>query len=354
MNARVPFAERGGRLRGLLDLATGCYPAFLFGGSLGDLVPVFHFHDVTTEAFEPQLRHLADNGYRTIDCDQLARLVVDGVHPGPRSVALTFDDAWVSAWSVALPLLKQYAMRAVVFAIPGRIEDGEARRFVSWPQLREMHASGVFDVQSHTRSHAMIFADDALLDFVTPGFAREPFLNHPVTTINGHVASIASSDLGTPLYLRRSRMSDARRYFAAEAAADRCRAHVRQHGGADFFARPEWQHELRAIAGNATGCFEDDESRAAAIRRELAEGRSLLNEQLGATSVKHVALPWGVSGALTRSVLQSTGHETAFAERPLLRRGVRAGDDRFQLMRLNNKFLTCLPGRGRRWFFSAV
>ena len=43
----IPFGERGGTARGLLDLATGCYPAFLFGGGLGDLLPVFHFHDVT-------------------------------------------------------------------------------------------------------------------------------------------------------------------------------------------------------------------------------------------------------------------------------------------------------------------
>ncbi len=363
MSARIPFAERGGRLRGLLDLATGCYPAFLFGAPLGDQVPAFHFHDVTRESLEPQLRYLAENGYRTIDCDQIAHLVVDGVRPEPQSVALTFDDAWASVWSVALPLLRQYAMRAIVFAIPGRIEDDlESARlkprvtspFVTWAQLRELHASGVFDVQSHTRSHAMIFSDAELLDFVSPDFAREPYLNHPVTTMNGHVAAVESSDLGTPLYLRRSRMSDARRYFADESAADRCRRHVAQHGGAGFFERPDWRRELTTIAAQPNGRFEDDESRTAAIRRELADGRDLLNSQLGTTSVKHVALPWGVSGSLTREALQATGHQTAFAERPLRRRALRAGDDRFQLMRLNNKFLTCLPGRGRRWFFSAV
>jgi hypothetical protein len=363
MSARIPFAERGGRLRGLLDLATGCYPAFLFGGPLGDQVPAFHFHDVTRASLEPQLRYLAENGYRTIDCDQISRLVVDGVHPGPQSVALTFDDAWASVWSVALPLLRQFAMRAIVFAIPGRIEDdSESDRlkpratspFVTWPQLRELHSSGVFDVQSHTRSHAMIFSDAELLDFVSPDFAREPYLNHPVTTMNGHLAAVQSSDLGTPLYLRRSRMSDARRYFADESAADRCRRHVAREGGAAFFDRPDWRRELTTIAANPHGRFEDDESRSAAIRRELADGRDLLNAQLGTTSVRHVALPWGVSGSLTRDALQVTGHETAFAERPLRRRALRAGDDRFQLMRLNNKFLTCLPGSGRRWFFSAV
>src|SRR5471030_3000425 len=155
MRARVPFAERGGRLRGVLDLATGCYPAFLFGGSLGDLLPAFHFHDVTREWLEPRLQYLVENGYRTVACDEIARFVVGGVRPVSRSVALTFDDAWASAWSVARPLLEQYGLRAILFAIPARIDDsGGDSRFVTWAQLRELHTSGVFDVQSHTRSHA--------------------------------------------------------------------------------------------------------------------------------------------------------------------------------------------------------
>jgi hypothetical protein len=70
--------------------------------------------------------------------------------------------------------------------------------------------------------------------------------------------------------------------------------------------------------------------------------------------VKHVAMPWGVSGTVARQALEATGHELAFAERPFLRRAIRAGDDRYQLMRLNGRFLTCLPGRGRQWFFSTV
>jgi Polysaccharide deacetylase len=354
MSARVPFAERGGRLRGLLDLATGCYPAFLFGGSLGSMVPAFHFHDVTRDALEPQLRYLVDNGYRAIGCDEIARFVVDGVHPGPRSVALTFDDAWESVWSVALPLFRQLGLRGILFAIPARIGDTPGSPFVTWAQLRELQASGAFDVQSHTRSHAMMFSDAELLDFVTPRFAREPYLNHPVTALNGGVAAVESDALGTPLYLRRSRMSDARRYFADEDVAERCRRHVAEHGGARFFDRPDWRRELTAIALGARGRFEDDSERRTAIRRELADGRALLNEKLGGTTVRHVALPWGISGTLTREALKDTGHETAFAERPLLRRGLHAGDDRYQLMRLNSKFLTCLPGRGRQWFFTAV
>jgi hypothetical protein len=355
MTARVPFAERGGRLRGVLDLATGCYPAFLFGGSIRDLVPAFHFHDVTRGWLEPRLRFLVENGYRTVWCDEIARLVIDDVRPAPKSIALTFDDAWESVWSVALPLLKQYGLRAILFAIPGRVAEtpGDSP-FVTWAQLREIHASGVFDIQSHTRLHAMIFAGDEIVDFVRPGFEHEPLLNRPVTAMNGHVATIGPDALGTPLYLRRSRMSDARRYNADETTADRCRRHVAGHGGSRFFERANWRGELQAIAAPGHGSFESDDARAAAIRDELASGRALLNQRLGTDAVKHVALPWGVSGVLTRHALEATGHVTAFAERPFLRRCIRAGDDRFQLMRLSGRFLTCLPGRGRQWFLTTV
>jgi hypothetical protein len=355
MTARVPFAERGGSVRGLLDLATGCYPAFLFGGSIGDQLPVFHLHEVTREWLEPRLQYLVENGYRTVTSDEIARLVIDGVRPGPRSVALTFDDAWESSWSVALPLLKQSGLRATVFAIPARVaEDGTASPFVTWSQLGELLASGVFDVQSHTRSHAMIFSSAEVVDFVTPAFAEEPLLNRPITSMNGRVESVGADALGTPLHVRRSRMSDARRFLADQAVAARCREHVAANGGRAFFDRPVWRKELARLASPAAGHFERDEERTATIAHELAEGRALLNERLGTTTVKHVALPWGIAGRVTRQMLAATGHVTAFAERPGLRRSVRAGDDRFQLMRLSGKFLTCLPGRGRHSFFTTV
>jgi len=363
----VPFAERGGAVRGLLDLATGCYPAFLFGGPVGAL-PVFHFHDVTRAWLEPRLQYLVDNGYRTVTCEEIARLVIDGVDPGPRSVALTFDDGWASAWTVATPLLRQLNLRAILFAIPGRMTDAAAPRptladggalpspaspaFVTWPELRAMHGSGVFDVQSHTRSHAKVFCDSAVTGFVRPGVAGDP-LDKPLASANGSVRFVEPDALGTPLYLQRSRMSDARRFLPDETTAERCRRLVAERGGAAFFERPDWHAELGRLA-EGNGRFETDDEREAAIEAEITESRRLLNEGLRTTTVRHVALPWGIAGNVTRRALRSSAYVTAFAERPLQRRGVRAGDDRFGLMRLNGKFLTCLPGRGRQWFFNAV
>jgi hypothetical protein len=364
----VPFAERGGAVRGLLDLATGCYPAFLFGGPVAAL-PVFHFHDVSRAWLEARLQYLVENGYRTVTCDEIARLVIDGVDPGPKRVALTFDDGWASAWTVATPLLKQLGLTAILFAIPARISDAAATRptiadagahagsaaspaFVTWPELRAMHASGVFDIQSHTRSHAKVFCDSAVTGFVTPGVAGDP-LDQPLESDNGSVRFVEPDALGTPLYLKRSRMSDARRFLPDDATAERCRQFVTNNGGPGFFARPAWRNELERLA-QGNGRFETDNEQKAAIADEIQQGRTLLNDGLGTTTVQHVALPWGIAGDVTRHALRDSAFRTAFAEQPLRRRGVRAGDDRYGLMRLNGKFLTCLPGRGRQWFLTAV
>jgi hypothetical protein len=202
----------------------------------------------------------------------------------------------------------------------------------------------------------MMYASAEITGFVEPGFAREPMLNRPLTSpsVNGTAQFLSPDDLGSPIYVRRSRMSDGRRFIPDSRAEARCRDIVATSGGAEFFRCGDWRMTLSKAAAGAAGRWETDEERAAAIRDELVHGRELLDAKLAPHAVRHVALPWGIAGDVTRSMLASTGHATAFAERPLRRRGVRAGDDRYGLMRLNGKFLTCLPGKGRTWFFRAM
>src|SRR5689334_5710951 len=109
----VPFEERGGRLRGALDVIAGRYPAFVFGADVGDRLPVFHFHECTVPLLERAFSYLVENGYQTIVSDDVAALVRQGRHPGSRRVMLAFDDAWASLWIVAGPLLRRFGLRAV-------------------------------------------------------------------------------------------------------------------------------------------------------------------------------------------------------------------------------------------------
>ena len=248
----VPFSERGGVLRGCLDLVTGHFPAFVFGGPVGALLPVFHFHDVTQADLEPKLAHLAENGYRTLNAAEVSAYVRGDLKPLSRAVALCFDDAWASLATVAGPLLKKHGLTAITYAIPARMTE-ETRAdspFVSWSQLAELHASGVVDVQSHTYSHSMMFASDVPTGFVEPGYQRTPLLNRPQLLPPPALRLLTPADLGAPLYVTRSRMSDARRVEVPIDARARCVNLVAQEGGEAFFDQTDWRDQLRAAAGD--------------------------------------------------------------------------------------------------------
>jgi hypothetical protein len=372
-SARVPFAERGGHLRGVIDLATGVYPAFLFGGAVGRQIPVFHIHEVTPATLAPLLQHVAENRYQTVTADEISIFVRTGRVPRDRAVALTFDDARASVWTVAAPLLRRHGLRAITFAIPARVADAPAVRptmedgagdpgsedesavpFATWPELKALQASGVIEVQSHTLTHAAVFCGAEPNGFVTPAYAAWPRLNRPLLSDDGPLRFLEPEQLGAPLYPWRSRMSDGLRFLIEPDVVERLTAHVASRGGAQFFERPGWQGELRTQVPASPGTFETPEARDRAIARELAEGREALDARLGRGTVKHVALPWGVSGRLTAGMLERAGYLTAYAERIFHPKRVRHGSDPYWLMRLNGKFIPCLPGGNRRTFFSTV
>jgi hypothetical protein len=362
-HARVPFGERGGRVRGALDFLAGRYPAFLLGGGIGRLLPVFHFHQTTASELEPKLQYLAENGYRTVTSAAIAGLVRDGVAPPPRSVGLAFDDAWSSLWTVAGPLLRRYNMQRIREAAAVRPTTAEgpvdpvtldagADPLVTWPELQRLHGDGTFDVQSHSLTHSLMFAAPVVADFVSPAFTRESPLNRPRLDRDGPLRFLSADALGAPLYIRRSRLSDARRFFPDPDASARCVAHVADHGGPRFFERADWRAELRRVAGRVRGDFEDEAARNAAIERELQGARDALEARLSGHTVDHICLPWGVAGRVTWKALERCGYRTAFANRFRGRFAVASGDDPYALKRLANRHIFALPGRGRRRLFS--
>lgn len=372
----VPFGERGGRLRGGLDLVAGRYPRFVFGGSLGHLLPVFHFHDETRADLEPKLQYLALNRYRTVNADDIAAFITGGRLP-ERAVALHFDDAWASVWTMAGALLKQYGFQAVLYAIPGRTDDADTCRprdttttdgspFATWPELRALGDEGSFDIQSHTFSHAMVSTASTPTDFVQPGYDASSYLGRPLVDGETSTDSPAAHrvrptfttplDLGAPLYPTRSRMSEAPRVWHSPAIRQACLSLVRAEGGAAFFSRAEWRARLDAAAAAAGGSstVEPDEVQQRAIEDELDGARAVLNDRLRTERVNHVCLPWGVSGPQTESALKRVGVVTAIANRMPGMFAVRPGDHPYWLKRLPNRYIYRLPGEGRRWWFTSA
>ena len=365
----IPFSERNTPWRGGLDLVTGCYPAFLFGGSLGRWLPVFHFHEATVAGLEPYLQYRVENGYRTVTSEAIAAYVRKGIHPGSKSVALCFDDAWASLWTVAAPLLRKHGLQAITYVSPARNPDGECLRptiespegapadvdssdapFASWLELRTLHKVGVIDIQAHTLGHTMIYSDSVIGGFVTPGFLRHPHLYPLVDTGTGE-RYLTPADLGAPLYTQRSRYSDALRYDNPDAFAA-CVRQVRENGGAAFFVRPDWAASLRKLAESFAGRQETLSQRDTAIFDDLSSARWQLNIQLNTDTVRHMCFPWAIASKPGEIAAEKAGYVTAFGDRLFGRRAVRAGDPPYRLMRLKHQHIYCLPGKGRRTMFS--
>jgi peptidoglycan/xylan/chitin deacetylase (PgdA/CDA1 family) len=109
---------------------------------------------VTTAVFEAHLQYLQDNGYTVIPL----RSLVDyrqgkAPAPPPRSVVISFDDGHRSVYETALPLIRKYRVPVTLFIYPSAISNSHAPYAMSWEQLAELQATGLFDVQSHTYWH---------------------------------------------------------------------------------------------------------------------------------------------------------------------------------------------------------
>jgi hypothetical protein len=196
----------------------------------------------------------------------------------------------------------------------------------------------------------MIPCSAPIADFVTPEYAAVPLLNRPQLSPAPALRFVTAEELGAPLYESRSRMSSAVRIDHALAVHERCVRHVAAEGGAEFFARLDWEADLRGVAAASTDepRRESDAERTQAIEGELDRGRSVLNERLGTTSVNHLCLPWGISSLDTAAAIARLEFQSAIANRLPGTLGVRAGDDPFWLKRLPNRYIFHLPGRGRR------
>ncbi len=364
---RLPFQERKTAWRGVLDVATGRYPAFLFGGGFPRrAVPVFHFHESSRAGLEPYFRHVAESGCRTIGADELEAWVLRGVSPGPRALALTFDDAWSSLWFTVGPLLAEYGLRAIAYVSPARVPDvpssprpvppsGEAPlaridredpMFCTWAELRALEASGRVDIQAHSYRHAQVPSDPAVTGFLEPGARIHP---HDVPWVDapGGPRFLTRGDLGAPLRQTRSRLSDVLAWRAPEAF-EACTEAVRAGGGEDFFGRPGWRDVLRRVLAKApAGRRETPEERMAALREDLGRSRETLSAALG-KDIAHMCFPWAVSSRESIEAARAAGFRTACSDRLFGRHLAEAGQPPYQIMRLKHAWLPCLPGPGRR------
>jgi peptidoglycan/xylan/chitin deacetylase (PgdA/CDA1 family) len=146
---------------------------------------------VTPGTFEDHLDYLAD--YEVVPLEQIVQALDgqggEGTLP-PDAVAITFDDAYESVYTEALPRLEERDWPFTVFASTDYI-DGNYGGYMSWEQLREVERRGGA-VGNHSRSHRHLVRRD-------PGESERAWRARVAADLR-HAQSRLEEELQSPLH----------------------------------------------------------------------------------------------------------------------------------------------------------
>ena len=95
-----------------------------------------------------QLRWLARKGYHAVTLGQVFRYWRRAVPLPPKPVVLSFDDGYLSDYTVARPALQRYGWPGVLNLVVHNVAPGD----ITAPQVRALIAAG-WEIDAHTISH---------------------------------------------------------------------------------------------------------------------------------------------------------------------------------------------------------
>ena len=107
---------------------------------------------VSPRDFETHLEYLAAHNYTVLPLDKIADAIRNAQPLPERSVAITFDDAYTSVLTEALPRLVARKWPFTVFVATNAIDNTYAG-YLTWDELRRIESSGG-TIANHSASHA--------------------------------------------------------------------------------------------------------------------------------------------------------------------------------------------------------
>ena len=123
-------------------------------------VPILMYHhidyggrdsslSVSPDNFQLQMRFLSQYDYNVISLAGLVQAKLNKEKLPRNTVVVTFDDGYEDNYTFAYPVLKKYQLPATIFVIVDAIDEAG---YLKQRQLKEMLASGIITIGSHTLS----------------------------------------------------------------------------------------------------------------------------------------------------------------------------------------------------------
>ncbi len=162
--------------------------------------------------FERHLKYFQDTDTRVMTLDEVADLLDSGAALPARAVVLTIDDADLSVYEQAWPLLKKYGVKAHLFVPTAMVGTRwSSLNLCTWQQLKEMADSGHVLIDSHTRHlhykiatsegpepvflHAGSIEDDVVVDNRrrVSGFSVEQWMLDDIGAVNKSLQGLSGA-----------------------------------------------------------------------------------------------------------------------------------------------------------------
>ncbi len=135
------------------------------------IIPVLMYHNIaetypkgseganiTPKLFEEHMTEILKRGYTPIQVSDYYESTERGKELPDNPIIITFDDGYLSNYEIAYPILKRLNIPATIFIVTSTVGAKKEGGMVSnphftWEQAREMQASGIIDIQSHSHTH---------------------------------------------------------------------------------------------------------------------------------------------------------------------------------------------------------
>ena len=105
-------------------------------------------YTIHSSILEEDLKYISNN-YVSINSSDLIKHKYEGVEMPSNAIMITVDDSSLSFYTIMFPLLKKYNIKVILNVI-GKYCDDNNGFHMSWNQLREVEASGLVELGSHS------------------------------------------------------------------------------------------------------------------------------------------------------------------------------------------------------------
>lgn len=102
-------------------------------------------------SFRAQLDILEQGGYNIVSLPYLLTALRQNIPLKDKTVAITFDDGYVSVYETAFPMLRERGWPFTVFIAPDAIDNNQPYT-MSWQQIKQLSEAGV-TIANHSFSH---------------------------------------------------------------------------------------------------------------------------------------------------------------------------------------------------------